>query len=635
MTIELPMGAAICERSQRFQNGAREFEVSARGGVGESNDGIESRWKEDSTHTSCTRPSFLRFGGLFSHRRRPYAAAMPADMADDNHPPVEQDQTRVRLQRYLADAGVAARRVCEQMIEQGRVQVNGETISRLPAFIDPQSDRVEVDGRLVAKPQAALTILVHKPQRVLVTASDEPGMDRATILDLVDHPAGARLFPVGRLGWDDAGLVVLTNDGELANALSHPRYGVPKRYEVLVAGVVGHTELAKIRRQAKLVGKASAFEARRDQKREQGEGPLLRRAKAKGDLEVVVLDQEAGSSGADQAGQPAGKAVLGITMGDAKGKPLRDILHGAGLPVRKLTRVAIGPLTLRGLRVGAWREVTRDELRVLRAIVDDGHYDEQRAMKLLQRGDPSHREQTREQAREKSYRSQRDAQGGEAEASAQRAAPFWPAPVLRQEAMKQQRAAEKKSRFKPRTISDQLLAERQEAERAEMRTPREKLPREEERGERARPGGARPGSERAGSKPARSKPARSKPARSKPDYFAPGERPAPRDRSGAPEKGNRPAPRSTRRSQERDVRVERQGFGSRGEGRSAMRLRGAMDRSFSGKPAGGKPSPGKPAFNKALGGNPKMSPANAAKKPQTPMDESRLIRRRPRPPVDD
>jgi 23S rRNA pseudouridine2605 synthase len=167
----------------------------------------------------------------------------------------EQSPQRVRLQRYLADAGVAARRACEEMIEEGRVEVNGEIITKLPAFVDPQQDKVRVDGRAVAKPQSALTLLVHKPQRVLVTASDEPGMDRATILDLVNHPAGARLFPVGRLGWDDAGLVVLTNDGELANALSHPRFGVPKRYEVLVAGAV---EVLRFGRESYFSGLASA-----------------------------------------------------------------------------------------------------------------------------------------------------------------------------------------------------------------------------------------------------------------------------------------------------------------------------------------------------------------------------------------
>jgi 16S rRNA U516 pseudouridylate synthase RsuA-like enzyme len=87
----------------------------------------------------------------------------------------DSSSSRVRLQRYLADAGVAARRACEEMIEEGRVEVNGSIVTKLPVFIDPQVDKVRVDGRTVAKPQAAVTILVHKPQRVLVTASDEPG----------------------------------------------------------------------------------------------------------------------------------------------------------------------------------------------------------------------------------------------------------------------------------------------------------------------------------------------------------------------------------------------------------------------------------------------------------------------------
>jgi 23S rRNA pseudouridine2605 synthase len=421
----------------------------------------------------------------------------------------DSSSSRVRLQRYLADAGVAARRACEEMIEEGRVEVNGSIVTKLPVFIDPQVDKVRVDGRTVAKPQAAVTILVHKPQRVLVTASDEPGMDRATILDFVKHSAAPRLFPVGRLGWDDAGLVVLTNDGEIANALTHPSFQVPKRYEVLVAGAVGNAELAKIKRQAKLIAKASAFEDRKEkrseQRREFGEGPQRVRSAAGGEMHVVVLDQEASGQGEMMT---AGKTVLGITMGDAKGKPLRDILHGAGLPVRKLTRVAIGPLTLRGLKVGSWREVSREELRVLRAIVDDGKYDEQRAMRLMERG-------------EKSLRA------ANAAAANNRAnpAPFWPAPVLRQEAMKQQRVAQKKNRQRPTRISDQLLEERGERPSSPSKTRASELqPRE-----RSQRGGER-GLERDSARPAKpqGRPSTQQAKPAKPGFRPRGERVQPK-----------------------------------------------------------------------------------------------------------
>jgi pseudouridine synthase len=497
----------------------------------------------------------------------------------------EAGAAKVRLQRYMADAGVAARRVCEAMIAEGRVQVNGSTQRTLPVFVDPMMDRVTVDGRLVAKPQQAMTILVHKPQRVLVTSADEPGMDRATILDLVRLPAQARLFPVGRLGWDDAGLVVMTNDGELANTLTHPRFGVPKRYEVLVAGQVGEEELAKIRRSAKLIAKASAFEQRREQQREQGEGPLVRRSKARGDIEVVVLDREGGE---------AGKTVLGIAMGDAKGKPLRDILHGAGLPVRKLTRVAIGPLTLRGLKVGAWREVTREELRVLRAIAEDGRYDEQRAMKLMGK------HETREGSK-----------GGRGGAGPDEK--FWPAPVLRQEAMKQQKLGQQRAARKPKTISDQLLAEREAGEREQRSTRDERAAgaRGERRGapDDGRARGSKPGLPRAG-------------------------RPRFDDRGagslGAGSLGKGPRGSFAGRAAAED-----------GRGRGAKNASGgARGEKARGKPSAGAGFAGKPATRAQLPrATPQKGPARAASRGSgaeagrgTPMEDGALIRRRPKPP---
>jgi hypothetical protein len=204
----------------------------------------------------------------------------------------------------------------------------------------------------------------------------------------------------------------------------------------------------------------------------------------------------------------AGKTVLGITMGDAKGKPLRDILHGAGLPVRKLTRVAIGPLTLRGLKVGSWREVSREELRVLRAIVDDGKYDEQRAMRLMERG-------------EKSLRA------ANAAAANNRAnpAPFWPAPVLRQEAMKQQRVAQKKNRQRPTRMSDQLLEERGERPSSASKTRASELqPRE-----RSQRGGER-GLERDSARPAKpqGRPSTQQAKPAKPGFRPRGERVQPK-----------------------------------------------------------------------------------------------------------
>jgi len=135
---------------------------------------------------------------------------------------------KVRLQRWMADAGVAARRVCEQLIEEGKVRVNGRVTKKLPVFVDPQEDRIEVSGRLIQPPARHVYIMLNKPERVLVAAADEPGLERTKVTDLVRHALAPRLFPVGRLEWDAQGLVLLTNDGAFAQRLTHPRYSVPK-----------------------------------------------------------------------------------------------------------------------------------------------------------------------------------------------------------------------------------------------------------------------------------------------------------------------------------------------------------------------------------------------------------------------
>src|SRR5690606_13551855 len=151
-----------------------------------------------------------------------------------------------RLQRVMADAGVASRRACEELIARGAVEVNGEVVTELPIFVDPREDRILVEGRPLPKRGGGdrnIYIMLNKPERTLTTVTDErefggEGGGRRTVMDLVDHPARARLFPVGRLDYATRGLVLLTNDGELANKLTHPRYGVHKTYEAVVKGVL-------------------------------------------------------------------------------------------------------------------------------------------------------------------------------------------------------------------------------------------------------------------------------------------------------------------------------------------------------------------------------------------------------------
>lgn len=263
-------------------------------------------------------------------------------------PDADQPAGKVRLQRVLADAGVAARRVCEQLIADGHVRVNAKVVRTLPVFVDPEHDRIEVDGRHVAVSNRHIYLMVNKPERVLVTAADEPGMDRATILDLVNHPFRARLFPVGRLDYHSTGLVLLTNDGTLANHLSHPRFGVPKTYHVTVKGNLSAPDLADLARKLAAQRKSAMYAGLRS--RASKDAPPSRQP------QITIV--EAGG----------GRTTLEITLAEAKNRELRDVLAHLGMHVKKLERIAIGPLRLSALPRGSWRELRRDELLALRRL---------------------------------------------------------------------------------------------------------------------------------------------------------------------------------------------------------------------------------------------------------------------------
>ncbi len=264
-------------------------------------------------------------------------------MARTKARPPQEDESRVRLQRVMADAGVAARRACEDLIEQGRVSVNGEVVRRLPVFVDPHADRILVDGRPLRPPERKLYLMVHKPERMLVTTADEPEFDRATIAEIVDHPAKARLFPVGRLDFESAGLVIMTNDGDLANALTHPKFNVPKTYEALLKGRVDQPMLDAVR--VKLRG------VRKREARDDGtQGPV-----AIGPVPEFEFVRHQGAN-----------TIVRVTLLEARNRELRDILEFLGMPVKRLVRVGIGGLTLSSVAPARWRELTREEIQLLR-----------------------------------------------------------------------------------------------------------------------------------------------------------------------------------------------------------------------------------------------------------------------------
>lgn len=248
----------------------------------------------------------------------------------------------VRLQRVLADAGVAARRACEALIERGRVAVNGRVVRSLPAFVDPRRDRVTVDGKPVVRPSRRVLVMLNKPARVLCANADEPGAARRTVAGLVRHPSGARLFPVGRLEYEATGLVLMTNDGGLAQRLAHPRFAVSKVYRAVVRGEVSDAVLPRLERDIAKV-----------QRR------LSRRAGRVRSSRVRLHVEQRGE----------GRTVLRLTLAEGRVPSAARVLAAAGFPVRNLEQIALGPLRLRGVARGRWRELERDEVQSLRALV--------------------------------------------------------------------------------------------------------------------------------------------------------------------------------------------------------------------------------------------------------------------------
>jgi 23S rRNA pseudouridine2605 synthase len=225
-----------------------------------------------------------------------------------------------RLQKVLARAGLGSRRAAEALIAAGRVRVNGE-VARLGDRADPGTDRIEVDGVVVGVRPGLVHYLLNKPAGVVTTASDPQG--RPTVVGLV--PAEPRVFPVGRLDAETEGLLLLTNDGELAHRLTHPSFGVEKEYLAEVDGRPTRGALRRLR-----------------------EG----------------VDLEDGRTAPARASL-VGDRLLRITVHEGRKRQVRRMCEAVGLPVRRLVRVRIGPITDRRLAPGEWRALRQDEVRAL------------------------------------------------------------------------------------------------------------------------------------------------------------------------------------------------------------------------------------------------------------------------------
>lgn len=236
----------------------------------------------------------------------------------------------MRLQKFLSDAGVASRRRAEELVSEGRVLVNDQVVESLPAFVDPRNDVVIVDGVRV-RTQRHEYWLLHKPRNVVCTNSDPSG--RTRVVDLLP-PGRARMFSVGRLDAESTGLLLMTNDGELAERLTHPRFGVPKVYRAEVRSFVPD-EIPGVLRDG-----------------------------------VHLAEGKARAAGVQIVHRSRDHSVLEITLRESRNRQVRRMLAKLGFPVWRLKRVQYGPLVLKGLPLGACRELSAAELGALRREAD-------------------------------------------------------------------------------------------------------------------------------------------------------------------------------------------------------------------------------------------------------------------------
>ncbi|MDR1512080.1 MAG: rRNA pseudouridine synthase [Propionibacteriaceae bacterium] len=232
----------------------------------------------------------------------------------------------VRLQKVLAAAGVASRRQAEEMILDGRIEVNGQVVTVLGTRVDPATDHIRFDGTRLPPERHRVYLVLNKPRGVVSTMSDPEG--RRTLGEFVPPKAG-RLFHVGRLDTETEGLIVLTNDGDLAQRLSHPKFEVSKTYLAEVEGVVDRATLARLARGVTLE-----------------DGPIT-------PDKVKLVDVA------------SGRSLVQVTLHSGRNRVVRRLLEAVGHPVRKLARTRIGPIRLGDLPTGRTRPLTRDEVGAL------------------------------------------------------------------------------------------------------------------------------------------------------------------------------------------------------------------------------------------------------------------------------
>lgn len=238
-----------------------------------------------------------------------------------------------RLQKVIAASGLTSRRKAEELIAAGRVQVNGVTVTQLGTQVS-NKDVITVDGKPLSSPQLEY-YLVNKPRKYVCTVNDEHG--RKQVTDLVT--TSARIYPVGRLDYDSSGLIVLTNDGEFANMLMHPRYHLPKMYRVTVRGVVGRGDVRALSEGVKLDDGIKTLPA-----------------------QVKVLNTDYDS----------GKTTLDITIYEGRNRQIRRMMEACGYEVSKLHRYQYGPVRDDQLPTGSYRRLRPHEIKMLKTMASEG-----------------------------------------------------------------------------------------------------------------------------------------------------------------------------------------------------------------------------------------------------------------------
>ncbi|SEB65674.1 pseudouridine synthase [Paenibacillus sp. GP183] len=233
-----------------------------------------------------------------------------------------------RLQKVLAEAGIASRRKCEEIITAGRVQINGEVVKTLGVKVDPELDEIQVDGRYINQ-QTKIYVLLNKPKGVITSSADPGG--RKVVTDFLPG-IKERVYPVGRLDYDTEGLLLLTNDGEFAHLLTHPKHHVPRTYQATVKGVPHGTILDKLRNGIQLEdGMTSPAE-----------------------VEYADVNPQKNES------------IIQITIYEGRNRQVRRMFEAVSFPVTRLRRIKFGPLFLQGVPRGKYRHLTPAEVKELK-----------------------------------------------------------------------------------------------------------------------------------------------------------------------------------------------------------------------------------------------------------------------------